>query len=396
MTAQTLADDKHEHPTQVRTEAAGAVGKTFVLLTNFVPPYRVGFFNGLSRFFSDFTVLASTPMEPDRDWEVPETDFPVQTQSSLTLKQNIQHKTAFSQEIFVHIPVDTLTRLIKLRPDIVLTDEFGVRTLLSLVYAKLFGARVFVWATISERTEEVRGPVRTLFRKIVARLSDGVLTNGRSGARYLKKIGFPDERIHIVGQSIDTDHFTPEADAQDRAALNVLAVGNLIPRKGIHGFLHNLATWAERRPDKRISFALLGDGPERDAIEALNVPDNLSVRIVGSVPYLATRDWYRKSDLLLFPTLADEWGLVVNESLACGVPVLGSMHSQAVQEMIVDGENGWTFYPEEPEALFAALDRFCDLSPSQRQQLSENARSTALGFSHEAVAENFRRALLEG
>lgn len=369
------------------------MSKKLVLLTNFVPPYRVGLFNALSRFFCEFTVLASTSMEPDRTWEVPETRFPVRIQRGFTIKRNISHNNIFSQDIFVHIPVDTFFRLFKLKPDIVVTDEFGFRTLLSLIYAKLFRVDLFVWATISERTEEIRGPVRRIFRKIVARLTEGVLTNGRSGARYLRRIGYSPDRIHIVGQSVDTDFFTPETTAEDGAVAHLLAVGNLIPRKGVAGFLPHLAEWARRRPEQRLSFSILGDGPEREAIEALEMPANLSVEIVGSVPYPATRDWYRKSDLLLFPTLADEWGLVVNESLACGVPVLGSPHSQAVQEMVVDGETGWTFSPEEPESLFSALDRFFDLTPAERQRMRENARATAVTYSHQAVAEKIRRAL---
>ena len=54
----------------------------------------------------------------------------------------------------------------------------------------------------------------------------------------------------------------------------------------------------------------------------------------------------RKVGVLVFPTLADEWGLVVNEALAAGVPVLGSLYSQAVEELVRDGENGWTFRPD--------------------------------------------------
>ena len=52
---------------------------------------------------------------------------------------------------------------------------------------------------------------------------------------------------------------------------------------------------------------------------------------------------YAKASLFAFPTLADEWGVVVNEAMAAGLPVLGSIYSQAVEELVEDGVSGWVF-----------------------------------------------------
>ena len=54
---------------------------------------------------------------------------------------------------------------------------------------------------------------------------------------------------------------------------------------------------------------------------------------------------YAKASLFAFPTLADEWGVVVNEAMAAGLPVLGSIYSQAVEELVEDGVSGWVFRP---------------------------------------------------
>ena len=60
---------------------------------------------------------------------------------------------------------------------------------------------------------------------------------------------------------------------------------------------------------------------------------------------------------MLFPTLSDTWGLVVNEAMAMGLPVLGSVKSQAVTELIEDGVSGWWFDPTSPQDLERAVDR---------------------------------------
>jgi hypothetical protein len=61
--------------------------------------------------------------------------------------------------------------------------------------------------------------------------------------------------------------------------------------------------------------------------------------------------------------MADEWGVVVNEALASGLPVLGSMHSQAVEELICDGVNGWKFRPDNDADVIRALSEVFSLTP---------------------------------
>jgi glycosyltransferase involved in cell wall biosynthesis len=79
--------------------------------------------------------------------------------------------------------------------------------------------------------------------------------------------------------------------------------------------------------------------------------------------YLGTSDVEKildHSHAMLFPTLEDEWGLVVNESLGRGCPVIGSIKSEAVNELIVNGKNGWSYDPTEDGQLWDALDQVID------------------------------------
>ena len=89
--------------------------------------------------------------------------------------------------------------------------------------------------------------------------------------------------------------------------------------------------------------------------------------------------------MLVFPTLADEWGLVVNEAMAAGVPVLGSRNSQAVEEMVEDGETGWVFSPERREEIPSALDRALSTPSDQLGAMRDGCRARAR-FTPEAAA----------
>ena len=88
---------------------------------------------------------------------------------------------------------------------------------------------------------------------------------------------------------------------------------------------------------------------------------------------------YAQAHLLVFPTLADEWGVVVNEAMAAGLPVLGSVFSQAVEELIVDQVTGWIYNPEQvteaekviDQALRTPVDQLKRMGLAGRQRIQD-------------------------
>jgi glycosyltransferase involved in cell wall biosynthesis len=89
----------------------------------------------------------------------------------------------------------------------------------------------------------------------------------------------------------------------------------------------------------------------------MELPSNLQVEFKGSAQLNDLPRHYHAADLYVYPTLADEWGLVVNEALSAGLPVLGSRYSQAVEELVQEGVTGWLFTPTDPADTYAAIDR---------------------------------------
>jgi hypothetical protein len=142
-----------------------------------------------------------------------------------------------------------------------------------------------------------------------------------------------------------------------------------------------------------VEWWLAGEGPDRRRLETVPLPSNLTVRFLGSVAYQDLPRVYAQAGVLVLPTLADEWGLVVNEAMAAGLPVLGSLYSQAVEEMVVDGENGWTFYPDQPARMDEALTRALDTEPEDLARMSAAARTRALQVGPEDVADRIVEAI---
>jgi glycosyltransferase involved in cell wall biosynthesis len=170
--------------------------------------------------------------------------------------------------------------------------------------------------------------------------------------------------------------------------------GQLIERKGLGPFLAVLAQWGENHPDRVIEFWLVGDGSLRGVLEETAMPANVSLRFVGKVSYIDLPRVYGQCGIFVFPTLADEWAVVVNEALASGLPVLGSLYSQAVEELVEDGVSGWTFRPDFPEEAYRALDRALstprDALDSMRANATNAVKEVTPAFAAESIAEAVR------
>jgi glycosyltransferase involved in cell wall biosynthesis len=352
---------------------------TVAVLTNFVAPYRVPLFRCLRRDFSALKILVSTRMESDRQWQCEWGDLEVHLQKCMTLAKRWRHPSGFREAGYVHIPYDTYSSLKRMRPGVVISGELGARSLLALLYRMSRAGRrtkLVLWATLSERTEQNRGVLREALRRLLLRAADGVIVNGASGTRYVSCLGVERKNVFRVPQTVDVEQFMhAPLERGPSGNLRLLYVGSLTERKGVKPFLTVLCRWSELHPEREIELWIAGDGPLKGWLVSLNTPRNLSLRLLGQVPYATLPDIYSQCGVFVLPSLADEWGLVVNEAMASGLPVLGSIYSQAVEELVEDGVSGWLIRPDQAKEVYQALEQVFHLPAEQLDQMRANARS---------------------
>jgi len=347
------------------------------LLYNFLPPYRIMVFQEIQKSVSALRVILSVPMEKNRHWSAEFGDLDVVIQKTIT-KQYVSHSpNRFSTELSCHFPLDTLKLLRDFRPDVILSLEFGMRTLQAALYALVHPkVKLIIWAHVSEVTELARGRARRLLRKLLLQTASVVLVNGSSGRRYIESLGFPGNRILVVPKTTDIELFKGKPVRTPQAATRLLYVGRLIELKGLEPFLNQLAAWAERNPQHPIVLTLLGSGPLREKVEARLMPANLQLKILSEVSYREVPNHYKEADIFVFPTLADEWGLVVNEAMIAGLPVLGSIYSQAVEELVVPEVNGWVFHTDNAEEMYSCIDMALKTPPDELGHMRRSAIET--------------------
>jgi len=387
---QTLIDSPAEiqKPLSEQKQLDGHV----VVLTNFIPPYDVKFLEAVARRVKKLTILISTSMESNRDWQPDWGSLDVRVQKTSTFLRPWKHSTGFSDTIHLHLPWDTISQLRKLNPDIIISHEMGLRSIFSALYRNIFasssGKKLIVRTHLSEHTEQGRGWIRKCIRKWIVRQADWMTANGQSGSQYLQALGARKECIELIPYVPDPAilHNGP-LDRSESQATRLLYVGQFIERKGVVPFVKELASWADTHPERKLELNLVGSGPQEADLRNLAVPENLQLRFLGSCYAEQLAREYANCGIYVMPTLADEWALVVHEAMHAGLPVLGSVYSQAVEELINEDVNGWKYQPDIAGDTIRVLDKALNTPADKLEAMRVAARESVKYLTPEYAAD---------
>jgi glycosyltransferase involved in cell wall biosynthesis len=378
------------------------------LLTNILPPYRMPVYHDLAgtpgwrwRFFTN----AAT--EVGRSWRVDSGDLDVEQVRSFSFRRRFAFRRQGDQVVTAYLPLGLLGALRRFEPDVVVSAELGARTLLALLYCRVFGVPLVIWSYHSRVSSSVGGRSLQTFRRLLLSCADAVVGMGAEARRVLSDFGVPSERIFDAPNAHDRDGLEKALADADSGALRTLqqagggrehyrehvalVVGRLVHAKGIEPLFDS---WDDLPPSVRGRWTLLfvGDGPLAPRVQSASRSRSTGeIFLIPAVQPEELAAYYAAADLLIFPSLGDPWGLVVNEALACGLPVLCSSRAGCATDLVLPGRNGWIVDPLETPKLTATLLEALDHPDLSR--LGECARGTARRFSPERMADGIRRAV---
>jgi glycosyltransferase involved in cell wall biosynthesis len=335
------------------------------LLVNMISPARVPLYRGLAAHFDLLVLHGGT--ESNRDtWRhldelLPGAKVRKAWGWQIRVARRIGGQT-FDYR-YVHITPGYLWQLLRFRPSVVISIEMGLRTLMALAYGSVFRKPVWVWWGGTLHTERGIGRAKRVVRGIIARRAKHWISYGRSSTEYLSSLGISAERILEVQNAVDERHFLRKSDVVIPLLQRpvVLYVGQFTRRKGVELLLRAAAIL--QKEGARFSLLLTGSGPEKPAAERLANELGLAhIFFHSSRPPAEMPSVYRSADVFVFPTLEDVWGLVANEAMLSGLPVLCSKYAGCAAELfdpecIFDPQNSQEFVAKLRKAVAGQLPR---------------------------------------
>jgi glycosyltransferase involved in cell wall biosynthesis len=376
------------------------MNRRLVVLTEIIAPYRIPVFNALAcRTDLDLHVifLAETD-ETVRQWRVYKSEIGFSYQVLPSWRWHAgKHRLLLNRGLW--------SALNKSRPEVIICGGYNYpASWEALLWARRRGVAFVLWSESNgQDAREGCGWVESM-KAFFLKHCNGFVVPGKSAFEYLRSLGRPEDHISIAPNAVDNGLFATRADearahgAEVREKLElpsrfILFVGRLVPEKGVFDLLEAYAR-LENGLRSEVGLVFAGDGISREELM------QQSKRIgPGKVcfPGFAQREdlasLYGLAEMMVLPTHSDPWGLVVNEAMACGLPIIVSSVAGCSADLVEDGWNGYVLPPRDSEKLSVAISsllRQMELKKRMSAHSSERIRN----YSPESCADGLATAAI--
>jgi 1,2-diacylglycerol 3-alpha-glucosyltransferase len=286
-------------------------------------------------------------------------------------------------------------QLNQLNPDTVAIAGYNHPALLAaLVWCRLRGKPAVLMSASWDQTPAPTGWQRQLKRMLIGQYK-AALVGGTPQKRCLENLGMSADQIFVGYNVVNNAVFHPSRIAHhpnpcDRPFF--LMVVRYIPEKNLPNFLQAYAQYCAQAQAQAWDLVLCGNGPLKPQVDAQIAELNLGERIhqPGFLQQAELMPYFAHAQCLLLPSISETWGLVINEAMAAGLPVLVSNKCGCHADLLVEGETGFTLQPEDPTAMAEKLLRISS-DPSTAQQMG----AAALQHIQKYAPETFARGLFQ-
>ncbi len=262
-----------------------------------------------------------------------------------------------------------------------------------LFYCRLKGIIVVISADSTEGDNPNIGWREALKRFVVSK-AQGFFCYGSKSAEYILKLGMKPEHILVENNSVDNKKISDlHAEALKTREIakhsyqlrkyNFIYVGRLIDVKNLDNLL------AAYKPFAVSDWGLivLGDGSQESKLKKYKNDNSLEgICFIEGQPWFDVPKILALADVFILPSYSEPWGLVVNEAMACGLPVIVSIKCGSAYDVVKEGINGYTFDPYNIDELTFVFKKFVD-NPEKIIPFGQQSKEIIKRFSPENVAQ---------
>lgn len=245
--------------------------------------------------------------------------------------------------------------LSRLDPDVVFVNGWSGRDAL-VCHAWCLAKRVpRVLVSDSQADDRPRRAFQERMKSRLAAGCDAAFAAGRSSSRYLESLGVRPGAITLGCDVVDNAHFAKAAPLRRETGFRLLTVSRLIPEKNLLAAARAFVEFFRARDASEAwHWTVVGYGPEQARLQTIADQSQGRITLAGVRGYDELVSEYADHDLYWQPSLSEPWGLVVNEAMASGMPVLVSRQCGCAEDLVT-AQTGWTFDASSNEAMVGGL-----------------------------------------
>jgi 1,2-diacylglycerol 3-alpha-glucosyltransferase len=352
-----------------------------VILTEIISPYRIPLFNRLAGEPGvDLHVIFLAETDPGlRQWEVykKEIKFSYEVLSSW-------RRRVGKYNVLLNFGLSPALKTAP--PDLILCGGYNYfASWQALHWARSHRVPFLLWS--ESNLQDIRHGhtlVELLKAEFLNRCS-GFVVPGRSAREYLHTQKMDDARIFTAPNAVDNDLFRAATEATRlqpdhwRKELGLpnryfLFVGRFVSQKGVFDLLSAYAKLDESTREQ-VGLVYVGDGTARRELEerATAITGGM-VRFAGFVQRDRLTTYYALAEVLILPTYSDPWGLVVNEAMACGLPVIVSQVAGCAADLVKENWNGLLISPGDVPSLTTSMEKIVSSLDARASMGANSAR----------------------
>jgi 1,2-diacylglycerol 3-alpha-glucosyltransferase len=366
--------------------------KRLVLLTEIIAPYRIPVFNALARQEGlDFSVIFLAETDKTlRQWRVykDEIRFPYRVLPSWRWRAG-KNNFLLNRGLW--------SALAELSPQVIICGGYNyLASWGALLWARRHGTEFVLWSESNAHDARSARPWTESLKSYFLEKCNRFVVPGKASLEYMRALGAPAASILIAPNAIDNGWFLQQSEnvrtraREFREKLRlpsrfILFVGRLVPEKGVFDLIEAYAK-LDSSVRSEVGLVFAGDGVSREELmqRAKQISPG-SVCFQGFAQREELAAIYALADALVLPTHSDTWGLVVNEAMACGLPIIVTDVAGCAADLVEDGWNGYVVPSRAPDKLCAAIDSVVR-HPEVRQAMSTYSVERIQNYSPEACA----------
>ncbi len=304
---------------------------------------------------------------------------------------------------FIFSFIKTFFILVKSNPHIILTCGYERPESFScILYSKLFSCKSLLLFE-NQLEDKKRSKIIELIKKYYIRFFDGIICGGSTHIEYLKHLKYPLDRVVTGYDSVDNSRIQSskiQIHSQIEKSLSpfpfyFLCIARLIHKKNLTTLIQAYTLYKEKitKYEEKWKLVIGGEGFLREDLLSKIFQSDLSndVYLAGQInTFEDVVNYYSYAKAFILPSNhSEQWGLVVNEAMAAGLPVIVSQQCGCSSDLVHDGVNGFTFDGNSAEDLSEHM-LWMHLNQEKLSQMGKASEAIISKFSTSVFASNVK------